>query len=90
MTDLIPTPAVTQPAPKISVLGRLMGFFQDDTSALSMMRLIVFIGIPGTLLVWAIICWHKRELVDIPPGMLVLHGGLLTGKMVQNKQEQAP
>lgn len=55
-----------------------------------MMRLVLFIGIPGTLFVWACVCAYKREFIDLPPGVLTLHGGLIAGKMVQNKQEGQP
>jgi hypothetical protein len=65
------------------------GFFYDGDGNLSMMRLVMFVGIVGTLVVWATCCAYKREFIDMPFGMLGLHGMLLTGKMVQNKQENA-
>ena len=67
-------------------------FFTDGSGALSSARFVMVAWSLGLLLMWIIICIIRRELADIPPGVLVAHGTLISGKILQafSPGDQAP
>ena len=67
-------------------------FFTDGSGALSSARLVMLAWSLGLLLIWIIICIIRRELADIPPGVLGVHGTIIGGKVLQafSPGDQAP
>ena len=70
-----------------TILLKLSQFFQDDTGALSALRLL-FIGWGITvLIVWTILSLKTLTLIPIPPTVLTFLGSLMGTKLVQNWTE---
>lgn len=72
-----------------SILLRLSQFFQDDTGALSAMRLLLIGWSITVLVIWSVLSIKTVTLVPIPPSVLTWLGTLIGGKMIQNYTERS-
>jgi hypothetical protein len=55
-------------------------FFQETDGSYSMTRLCLFIAVAGTLLVWGVLCFIRREMID-PAALAVVHASAFAGKV---------
>ena len=63
------------------------GFFHDTDGGLSMMRMLTFLVVVAIVVVWAIMCFIKGDLLDIPGGVLGVLITALAGKFLQKGVE---
>jgi hypothetical protein len=68
---------------------RLSQFFQDDTGALSAMRLMFITWGLGVLILWTILSVMARQMLPIPAGVVEILGMCVGGKVIQAFSENA-
>ena len=56
-------------------------------SGTSSMRVIAITVVVNIMVVWSIVCLFKKDIVDIPFGVLSVLGLVVTGKVVQRFAE---
>jgi hypothetical protein len=59
-------------------------FLVDGTGSPSSMRLVMIVWTIGLLGIWASLCVIRKEMVDIPSGVVTVHGLVIGGKMLQS------
>src|SRR5438132_37037 len=69
---------------------RLTEFLEDNEGGLSTIRLATLVWVAGMVVVWAWVSFIKRELADVPNGVLGVLGILITGKTIQRFAENGP
>jgi len=62
----------------------LLDFFKDDTGMFSAMRLVFILWSIGVLSSWITLSIIKRQLLDIPVGVIYVMGLCVTGKVAQS------
>ena len=65
-------------------------FFENLVTAgsgTSSMRVIAITVVVNIMVVWSIVCLFKKDIVDIPFGVLSVLGLVVTGKVVQRFAE---
>lgn len=72
------------------IINRLLQFFQDDTGALSAMRLLFIVWGIGTFIVWTSLCIKTGTMVAMDIKILGFLVSLVGGKVVQNFTENKP
>uniref|UniRef100_A0A7V3JAH1 Uncharacterized protein n=1 Tax=candidate division CPR3 bacterium TaxID=2268181 RepID=A0A7V3JAH1_UNCC3 len=55
----------------------------SESVRVSLMRVVSLIVVFNVMLVWTIVCIYKREVVDMPWGVVSIVAVVVTGKAVQ-------
>ena len=71
------------------VLAKLMSALEDNSGGISIMRIICLCWITVLASVWLLVSIHSRTIADIPNGVLMLTGWLVSGKVVQRFAEKS-
>ncbi len=69
-------------------MTKILQFFQDDTGALSSMRLTLIVWLVGGLAVWIYASIKSGTVCDIPSGVTATFGVLAAGKVGQSFSEK--
>lgn len=64
-----------------------VGFLEENPGESSMMRLVSLLCVLVVMIIWAIVCITKKDMIDIPPGPLWVVGMGIGGKLAQKLVE---
>lgn len=67
---------------------RIQEFLQEDNGGFSATRLAMHLWVIGVLVAWVWVSITKKEMADIPNGVIAVLGILVSGKVVQKFGEK--
>lgn len=66
----------------------IKSLLSDDTGAISTTRTLMVLFFLSVIVIWSLVCFKTRSLVDIPAGVIAFGGALAALKGVQNFTEK--